>query len=73
MMRKIAHPIKGYDLRFIGNKHTGELHDLKNETNNCNINKITDGNLIYFPNDLLKEAYGEGFDNCAYCIGRSIK
>ena len=49
-----------------------EVHDLDNKKSNCEIDKI-----IAAKNDVpfnwLSRAYDKGYDNCAYCLGRSTR
>ena len=61
--------------RFVGNTAKKEVHDLDNEQtgpSECQINKIIKaGHATIFNPDELEQAHREGYDNCAYCIGRS--
>lgn len=72
-MRRYGPPINGK--RFVGNKNKKEVHDLDNEKtgpNECQIDEIIRaGNALTFAPDTLSEAHSQGYDNCAYCIGRS--
>jgi YD repeat-containing protein len=58
--------------RYLGNLAYKEVHDLDNEKTNCEIGKI-----IAAKNDVpfnwLSRANDKGYDNCAYCLGRSTK
>ena len=56
--------------QFLGNMNTKEVHDLDNETDNCQIDEIIDaGNDKPFHS--LEAAHKAGYDNCHYCVGRS--
>ena len=58
--------------RYLGNKNTKEVHDLNNETNNCEIDRILfSGHAVKFVPDTLDQARLDGYDNCNYCIGGS--
>ncbi len=69
MARRYRYPFNGK--RFIGNKNSMEVHDLDNETKNCQIDEIKDEHVVTFIPDTLEEAHKQGFDNGAYCIGNS--
>jgi hypothetical protein len=65
-----------YGRRFLGNKHPSkmEVHDLQNEKTQCQIAEIlASGHAVGFTPDSLDEAHRCGFDNCAYCIGKSTR
>lgn len=62
------------DKRYLGNSGPGhkEVHDLKNEKLQCQIDEIIKaGNAMVFSPDTLEQAKSEGYDNCAFCIGGS--
>lgn len=62
--------------RFLGNSSASkmEVHDLHNEIKNCQIDEILKANhAVEFDPDTLDQAHKEGYDNCAYCIGESIR
>jgi hypothetical protein len=60
--------------RYLGNTHTTEVHDLKNEQADCQIDEIIRaGHAVTFSPDTLALAHAEGYDNCAYCIGSSTR
>lgn len=67
------------DKRFLGNsdRRHMEVRDLRNEDtrpNACQINEIISaGNAVVFAPDTLQQAHNEGYDNCAYCIGGSLR
>ena len=49
-----------------------EVHDLDNENTNCQIAEIIKAGHDK-PYNSLEVAHGDGFDNCAYCIGGSTR
>lgn len=58
--------------RYLGNDNKMEVHDLNNETANCQIDEIIKaGHAVVFTPDTLSQAHSEGYDNCHYCIGES--
>lgn len=58
--------------RFLGNTNKREVHDLRNETVQCQISEIiAAGHAVTFIPDTQAQANGEGYDNGAYCIGNS--
>ena len=60
------------DKRYLGNTNKMEVHDLLNETPQCQIDEILRaGHAVVFTPDTLDQAHQEGYDNCAYCIGGS--
>ena len=62
--------------RYFGNRSPSkmEVHDLKNETINCQITKILEAkHAVVFNPDTLAHAHSEGYYNCAYCIGESMR
>jgi hypothetical protein len=63
--------------RFLGNKNKTEVHDLTKEDKNpngCQIDEfLRAGHGVYFIPDTLSQAHYEGYDNCAKCIGSSMK
>lgn len=62
------------DKRFLGNKNKTEVHDLKNEKTNCQVNTfINAGHAVTFSPDTVAQAHTERYDNCAYCIGGSTR
>ncbi len=67
------------DKRYLGNSSLGhmEVHDLDNEDtspNACQIDEIIEAdNAVAFEPDTLEQAYSEGYNDCAYCIGSSIR
>lgn len=61
--------------RYLGNVNKTEVHDLDNEktgANQCQIDEI-----IRARNDRpfasMESAHTAGYDNCAYCLGRSTR
>ena len=67
------------DKTYLGNSAPGhmEVHYLKNEDTSlyaCQISEIIEaGNAVVFDPDTLEQAHQDGYDNCAYCIGGSIR
>ena len=60
--------------RFIANSRSHELHDLNNEKPQCQIDKIIRGkHALVFAKDTLAQAHWEGYDNCAFCLGKSLR
>lgn len=60
--------------RFLGNSSEKEVHDLRNETTNCQIDEILGaGHAVGFEPDTLDQAHAEGYDNGAYCLGGSTR
>jgi len=67
-MRRNGPPLNG--ARYCGNTSEKEVHDLDNETTQCQINEIiAAGHAVPFSS--LETAHSAGYDNCAYCIGGS--
>jgi hypothetical protein len=49
-----------------------EVHDLRNENTNCQIDEIIrNGHAVVFSPDTLQQARSEGYDNGHYCLGGS--
>lgn len=63
--------------RYLGNTNSKEVHDLDNEqtgANQCQIDEIIAAvHAKTFIPDTLEQAHNEGYDNCAHCIGGSIR
>lgn len=58
--------------RYLGNTAKDEVHDLDNEKtgkNECQIDEIIAAKNDK-PYDTLKAAHDDGYDDCAYCIGK---
>lgn len=49
-----------------------EVHDLDNETKQCQIDEIIAAGHDK-PYNSLSAAHADGYDNCAYCIGGSTR
>jgi len=63
-----------FNKRYLGNTNKMEVHDLKNEQPQCQIDEIiAAGHAVVFTPDTLEQAHKEGFDNGAYCIGGSTR
>ena len=75
MARRPGAPL--YGKRYCGNTNTTEVHDLDNEKTSpseCQIDEIIAAeHAKAFDPDTLDQAHSEGYDNCAYCIGGSIR
>lgn len=72
MTRRYGHPLNG--ARYCGNTNPSslEVHDLDSEKTQCQIDEIiTAGHAKPF--DTLEAAHAEGFDNCHWCIGGSLR
>lgn len=62
------------DKRYLGNTNKREVHDLDNETTQCQIDEIINaGHAVVFSPDSQQQAHDEGYDNGAYCIGGSTR
>jgi len=62
--------------KYLGNSdpYHMEVHDLLNEKPQCQIDEIIrSGNAVIFNPDTLEQVHNEGYDNCAYCIGDSMR
>jgi len=58
--------------QYLGNTKKLEVHDLDNEKSQCQIDEIIRaGNDKPFTS--LGSAHSAGYDNCAYCLGRSTR
>lgn len=63
-------------IRFLGNNSPThmEVHDLPREVPRCQIDEILRaGHAVGFIPDSLEQAHGEGYDNCAWCLGGSTR
>lgn len=59
---------------YLGNRSTHEVHSLRAERGQCQIDEIVrNGNAVSFTPDNLVRAQIEGYDNCAWCIGGSLR
>ena len=70
-MRRYTPPFNGN--RFVLNKATGEIHDLDNETANCQINEIKPENVVNcssYQNAAIRAAFlsPRGANGCFYCL-----
>ena len=60
--------------QYLGNNNKMEVHDLDNETTQCQIDEIiAEGHAKYFTPDTLAQAHSEGYDNGAYCLTGSTR
>ena len=63
-----------FGLHYLGNTNKKEVHDLRNEKTQCQVNEIlVSGHGVAFSPDTLAQAHSEGYDNCAYCLGSSTR
>lgn len=58
--------------QYLGNVNTKEVHDLDNEKTACQINEIIAAGHDR-PYNSLSTSHGDGYDNCAYCLGNSTR
>ena len=70
-MRRYTPPFNGN--RYVLNRATGEIHDLDNETTNCQINEIKPENVINcasYEDARLRAAFLSpyGGNGCYYCL-----
>lgn len=69
-MRRYISPFNGN--RYVLNKSTGEIHDLDNETTNCQIDEIDSQNVCNCVSledaQLRKFLMGLRCDGCYYCL-----
>lgn len=58
--------------RFLGNRNSLEVHDLKNEQGSCQIKAILRARhaMVFLP-DTLGQAHREGYENCGHCLGEA--
>lgn len=65
------------DGRSLGNTHTKEVHDQQREdtrSSGCQIDEfLKAGHGVYFRPDTLAQAKSEHYDNCAKCLGGSLR
>ena len=63
--------------RFLGNKNKKEVHDQQKEDRRpsaCQIDEfLKAGHGVYFRPDTQQQAKSEGYDNCAKCLGGSLR
>jgi hypothetical protein len=63
--------------RYLGNSNKEEVHDLDQEdtsASGCQIDEIIKaGHAVTFDPDTLEEAHVCGYDNCAKCLGGSLR
>lgn len=59
-------------LRYLGNDHTKEVHDLIAEKTECQVDEIIANNqAVRFDPDTLEQAHREGFRSGPGCLARS--
>jgi len=72
-MRRPQFPSK----RYLGNSNKMEVHDLDQEDTSdsgCQIDEIIRaGHAVTFNPDTLEKARALGYDNCAKCLGDSLR
>ncbi len=62
------------DKHFLGNTNTKEVHDLRNEQRECQIDEIIEaGHAVVFTPDTVEQAKAEGYDRGHYCLGGSLR
>ncbi len=55
--------------RYLGNSNTKEVHDLRNQQTQCQIDEIKDEHKVWFKTpEAAKKA---GYDPCYWCLGGS--
>ena len=60
--------------RYLGNTNKIEVHDLRNETTQCQIDEIIRaGHAVVFTPDAVEQAKSEGYDRAHYCLGGSTR
>lgn len=58
--------------RYCGNRDSKEVHDLDQETKNCQIDEIiAAGHDVPF--NSLSDAHDAGYDNCHWCLSGSTR
>jgi len=72
MARRPGYPL--YGNKYCGNTNKKDVHYLDKETNNCQIDEIIWArHARTFNPDTLEQAHYEGYDNCHYYIGGSLR
>ncbi|MFB5647500.1 MAG: hypothetical protein ACE5RO_05105 [Candidatus Nitrosomaritimum yanchengensis] len=56
---------------YLGDNNKKRVHDLPNQKESCQINKIMIVHKRYFIPDTFAQANSEGYDSCVWCIGKS--
>jgi hypothetical protein len=58
--------------RYLGNTNTLEVHDTADEKSGCELSRIKEEHKRWY--DSLSEAKRDHpYDNCAWCIGNSLR
>ena len=73
MARRTSGNMKGE--RYLGNTHKEEVHDLDQEDTSrggCQIDEIIEAGHDV-PYTSLSDAHAAGYDNCAKCLGGSLR
>ena len=72
MPRRYGEPF--YGSKYLGIEDKRVVHDLDFESSKCKIDEMLDTcKVIPFTPDTIDQAYTEGYDNCAWCIGGCVK
>lgn len=59
--------------QFLGNTNTKEVHNLRNEQTQCQIDEIISaGHAVVFTPDTVEQAKQEGYDRGHYYLGGSL-
>lgn len=53
---------------YLGDTYRKQVHDLQNEKENCNIDKIMIVHKRHFIPDTYVQANSEGYGSCIWCI-----
>lgn len=72
MARRQGYPLNGAKYCANTSPSKKEVHDLDNETTQCQINEITAAGHAK-PYNSLDVAHRDGYDNCHWCIGGSTR
>jgi hypothetical protein len=54
---------------YYGDNNKRQVHDLNNQTDDCEIDEIKIVHRRYFIPDTFSQANSEGYASCIYCIG----
>lgn len=55
-------------MKYLGNTHTKEVHDLNNEQTTCHIGDMKSEHRKYFDPDTISQAHSEGYNDCGHCL-----
>lgn len=58
--------------RFLANKRSKEIHDLENSSSMCNIDNISEKNILMIEseNEVVDLCHSEGYNGCYWCLPR---